>query len=141
MATENKTKQTTESPKAFLNSITDEQKRKDGFEILELMQETTGEEPRMWGTSIIGFGNFRYKYGSGREGDWFLTGFSPRKQNHTLYVMCGFKWQADLLKKLGKYKTGQACLYINKLEDVDRSVLKQLVRESVEHCKKAYLKT
>ena len=87
----------------------------------------------MWGTSIIGFGSYRYKYASGREGEWMLTGFSPRKQNLTLYIMPGFENYETLLANLGKYKTGKSCLYINKLEDVDLSVLEELVRQSVDH--------
>ena len=87
----------------------------------------------MWGPSIIGFGSYRYKYASGREGEWMLTGFSPRKQNLTLYIMPGFDNYDSLLAKLGKYKTGKSCLYINKLEDVDLSVLEKLVKQSVDH--------
>ncbi len=94
----------------FLNSVEDEQKRKDSFKVLKLMQKITASEPKMWGTSIIGFGSYHYKYKSGREGDWFLTGFSPRKQNLTLYIMSGFKRFDDLLEKLGKYKTGKSAL-------------------------------
>ena len=97
------------------------------------MKEITGEEPVMWGTSIIGFGSYQYKYASGREGEWFLTGFSPRKQNITLYIMSGFDQYDQLLAKLGKYKTGKSCLYINKINDIDTDVLKELVKQSVEH--------
>jgi len=97
------------------------------------MKEVTGKEPEMWGDSIIGFGSYHYKYASGREGDWFVTGFSPRKQNLTLYIMGGFDNYDVLLGKLGKHKTGKSCLYINKLDDVDMDVLKTLVRASVEH--------
>ncbi|MEJ2757339.1 MAG: DUF1801 domain-containing protein [Anaerolineales bacterium] len=98
----------------------------------------TGETPQMWGDSIIGFGSYHYTYASGREGDWMLTGFSPRKQNLTLYIMDGFEEYEDLLKDLGKFKTGKSCLYINKLADVDTNVLKKLVKASVTHMKKAY---
>ena len=87
--------------------------------MLEMMQELTGEKPEMWGPSIVGFGSYHYKYASGREGDWFLTGFSPRKQSLTLYIMSGFSRYEELMEKLGKYKTGKSCLYIKKLEDVD----------------------
>ena len=126
-----KTKQTKASVEKFLNSVKDEKKREDSFKILELMKKITKEEPKMWGPSIIGFGNYHYKYASGREGDWFLTGFSPRKQNLTLYIMSYLKKHKDLLKKLGKHKTGKGCLYINKLDDVDMNVLKELITASV----------
>ena len=128
-----KTKQTDQSVEAFLNGVADEKKRQDCFTILELMKQATRAEPKMWGGSIVGFGNYRYKYASGREGDWFLTGFSPRKQNLTLYIMAGFARYDELMKKLGKYKTGQSCLYVKKLDDIDLSVLKELVEQSVEH--------
>ena len=126
-----KTKQTKASVEKFLNSVKDEKKREDSFKILELMKKITKEDPKMWGPSIIGFGNYHYKYASGREGDWFLTGFSPRKQNLTLYIMSYLKKHKDLLKKLGKHKTGKGCLYINKLDDVDMNVLKELITASV----------
>ena len=122
-----KTKQTKASVEKFLNGVKDEKKREDSFKILELMKKITKEEPKMWGPSIIGFGNYHYKYASGREGDWFLTGFSPRKQNLTLYIMSYLEKHKDLLKKLGKHKTGKGCLYINKLDDVDMNVLKELI--------------
>ena len=121
----------------FLNSVVDVKKRKDSFSILELMQEVTGEEPTMWGPSIVGFGSYHYKYASGREGDWFLTGFSPRKQNLTLYIMPGFDQYESLLATLGKYKTGKSCLYINKLEDVDKTTLKELIQQSMNYLKKS----
>jgi hypothetical protein len=120
----------------FLNTIEDETKRKDCFEILRLMKQITKQEPRMWGPSIIGFGNTHYKYESGREGEWFITGFSPRKENLTLYVMGSFNVQAALLKKLGKHKTGVGCLYIKKLKDVDTKVLKELIEKSVKAASK-----
>ena len=104
---------------------------KDCFEILKLMEQVTKETPKMWGSSIVGFGSYHYKGAGGREGDWMLTGFSPRKQNLTLYIMGGFDQHEDLLKKLGKYKTSVGCLYIKKLDDVDRKVLKELVAESL----------
>jgi hypothetical protein len=117
----------------YLNSIKNEKKRQDSLAIMALMQRVTGEKPVMWGDSIIGFGSYHYKYASGREGDWFLTGFAPRKQNLTLYIMSGFELYDELLGKLGKYKTGKSCLYINKLEDVDQDVLLELVKQSAEH--------
>jgi hypothetical protein len=119
----------------FLNSVADEKKRKDCFEILKLMKQVTKEEPKMWGSSIVGFGSYHYKGKSGREGDWMLTGFSPRKQNLTLYLMGGFDTHADLLKRLGKFTTGAGCLYIKSLADVDRKVLKELVQASVRRMK------
>ena len=134
-----KTKVNQASVEGFLNKVTDEEARKDCFEIVELMKQVTREEPKMWGTSIVGFGSYHYKGASGREGDWMLTGFSPRKQALTLYLMGGFHSHKDLLKKLGKYKTSGGmggCLYIKKLEDVDKKVLKALVTESVKATKK-----
>lgn len=118
---------------AFLNGVAHEKRRTDSFKVLELMKEVTGETPKMWGNSIIGFGQYHYKYASGREGDWFLTGFSPRKQSLTLYIMAGFDDYDELMSRLGKYKTGKSCLYINKLEDVDQDVLRTLVKKSAEH--------
>jgi hypothetical protein len=132
-----KTKVNNASVEGFLNSVEDEKKRKDSFEILKLMKQVTKETPKMWGSSIIGFGSYHYKGASGREGDWMLTGFSPRKQNLTVYIMGGFNPHKELMKKLGKYKvSGGSCLYINKLEDLDRKVLKELVTASVKIMKK-----
>jgi hypothetical protein len=131
-----KTKVNDASVEGFLNSVEDEQTRADCFEILKLMKQVTKEEPKMWGASIVGFGSYHYKGASGREGDWMLTGFSPRKQNLTLYLMSGFDAHVDLLKKLGKHKTSVGCLYIKKLEDVDKKVLKELVVETVKTMKK-----
>lgn len=118
---------------AYLSSVENDKKREDSFKVLELMGEITGFEPQMWGGSIIGFGSYHYKYESGREGDWFLTGFAPRKQSLTLYIMGGFDEYAELMEKLGKYKTGKSCLYIKKLEDVNIDVLKALVKKSADH--------
>jgi hypothetical protein len=133
-----KTKQTNQSVREFLDGITDEQRRRDCLVVLELMKEATRAEPKMWGESIVGFGSYHYKYESGREGDWFLTGFSPRKQNLTLYVMAGFERYDVLLKRLGKHKTGKSCLYVNRLDDVDLATLKELIKRSVEHVAKTY---
>ncbi len=121
----------------FLNSIKDETKRADAYELLAMLQKATGEEPKMWGSSIVGFGDYHYVYASGREGDWFLTGFSPRKQNLTLYAV-GSSWeeQSDLLDKLGKHSLGKGCLYINKLADVDTPTLKKLIDNVVKQGKK-----
>ena len=128
-----KTKPTDQSVEAFLNSLSDEKKRQDSFTLLDLMKKVTGAEPKMWGSSIIGFGDYHYTYASGREGDWFLTGFSPRKQNLTVYITAGFNQYESLLKKLGKHTTGKSCLYIKKLEDIDLPTLKTLIEQSVRH--------
>jgi hypothetical protein len=103
---------------------------------LDIMRKATGAEPKMWGSSIVGFGAYHYRYANGREGDWFLTGFSPRKQNLTLYIMGGFEQHAELLKSLGKHKTGKGCLYINRLDDIDLPTLRKLVKRSVQHMRK-----
>lgn len=129
----NKTQATDESVKNFLDQVEDEQKRADAYALLDLMREVTGEEAKMWGTSIVGFGSYHYKYESGREGDSMLAGFSPRKQNLTLYIMAGFDEYESLLDSLGKYKTGKACLYIKRLSDVDEDALRTLVERSVAH--------
>ena len=125
-----KTKQNAASVEEFLNAIPDEQKRKDSFEILKIMKELTKAEPKMWGDSIIGFGNYHYKYDSGREGDWFVAGFSPRKANLTLYCL-SYNPDEALLAQLGKFKTGKSCLYIKKLSDIDVNVLKELIRQKL----------
>jgi hypothetical protein len=115
----------------FINSVDDVIKKADAFKLLEIYSKITGEKPKMWGSSIIGFGQYHYKSKrSSQEGDWMLTGFSPRKQNLTLYVMPGFDNYGDLLNKLGKYKTSKGCLYINKLSDVNLDVLKRLIKQS-----------
>ena len=128
-----KTKATDASVEAFLHGVENEKKREDAFAILALMAEVTGEPPKLWGSTIIGFGSYHYKYASGHEGDACLTGFSPRKQNLVLYILAGFDQYDALLAKLGKYKTGKSCLYINKLADVDQTVLRELVSQSVAH--------
>ena len=132
-----KTKRNKGNVEAFINGVHDEKKRQDSFKILELMKKVTGNEPEMWGDSIVGFGSYHYKYASGREGDWLATGFSPRKQNMTLYIMDGFDEYEELLSQLGKHKTGKSCLYINKLEDVDLQVLRKLVKKSMAHVNKS----
>jgi len=132
-----KTKVNKASVDKFIKSIKDDRVREDCYKILDIMQKATKAEPKMWGTSIIGFGSYHYKYASGREGDWMLTGFSPRKQNLTLYIMPGFENYGSLLKDLGKHATGKSCLYIKKLDDVDLKVLKELVTKSVKHMKKS----
>lgn len=116
----------------FLASIADENRRRDCEAIAELMQDVTGAAPVMWGASIVGFGRYHYRYDSGREGDWMLVGFSPRKKDITLYLMAGFERFPDLMQRLGKHRTGKSCLYVKKLDDVDRMVLRELVQSSVD---------
>lgn len=128
---EPKTKPTKVVPKDFIASVADEQKRKDAEWVMSMMSEVTGEPPVMWGGSIIGFGNYHYVYASGREGDWMVTGFSPRKAALSIYLMSGVERETELLAKLGKYKTGKSCLYIKRLTDVDTDVLRELVVASV----------
>ncbi|MEE4194841.1 MAG: DUF1801 domain-containing protein [Anaerolineae bacterium] len=123
---------------AFLNTIENEQRKKDSFIVLEMMQKLTGMEPKMWGESIVGFDQYHYVYASGREGDWMKIGFSPRKQALTLYLNAGYEERApELLEKLGKHKTGKGCLYIKKMEDVDPDVLRELIKESLAEYEKA----
>lgn len=122
----------------FLNGVEDDQKRIDSFVLLELMKEVTGEEPRIWGGNIVGFGKYHYKYQSGREGDWFLTGFAPRKQNLSIYIMPGLDRYGDLLEALGNPKTGKSCLYLKTVEDVDLEALRELVRRSVAFMREKY---
>jgi hypothetical protein len=130
-----KTKQTDESVVKFLNTIQDATRRKDCFEIAEMMKRASKCPPKMWGTAIIGFGSYHYKYESGHEGDACLIGFSPRKQNITLYILGGIINHRDLLNKLGKHKTGKGCLYINKLSDVDALILEELIKISFDSSK------
>jgi hypothetical protein len=126
-----KTKKNELSVDAFIKKIPDAQKRKDSFTIVELMEKATKAKAKMWGSAIIGFGDRHLKYESGRELDWFIMGFSPRKQNFALYVTGAVSKQEALLKKLGKYKTGKGCLYINALEDVDVKVLKEIIKKGL----------
>ena len=133
MATKNKTQPNPQSVEGFINQIEDPVRREECLKVCQMMQEATGHEAVMWGASIVGFGTYHYKYDSGREGDFMLVGFSPRKQNLTLYIMTGFPRYAALMEKLGKYKTGKSCLYLKKLEDVDFAVLTELVKLSAEH--------
>jgi hypothetical protein len=114
----------------FIAGIEDDRKREDSKTLLGMMERVTGEEPKMWGPSIVGFGDQHYKYESGREGDWFKIGFSPRKQNLTLYVTDYIPQDDPLMANLGKYTTGKACIYIKRLEDVDTGVLEKLVKRS-----------
>lgn len=128
-----KTQPTQASVADFLNAIPDEQARLDCWEIAEMMAQATKAPPEMWGASIVGFGRYRYHYASGRTGEWMLVGFSPRKQNITLYLMSGFEQYAMLLEKLGQYRCGKACLYIKRLAEVHRPTLKKLIQASVKH--------
>jgi hypothetical protein len=136
---EMKTKPTNESVEKFLNKVSDEERRADCFAVAKIMEEITGEKPKMWGPSIVGFGSYHYKYASGREGDWPITGFSPRKKDLTLYLMMGYEKYKDLLEKLGKHSGGKSCLYINRLSDVHVPTLKKVIKVSVKDLK-AYTK-
>jgi hypothetical protein len=135
---EQKTKPTAISVQSFLDQVPDESVRDDCQELINIMKKITGEKPKMWGPSIVGFGQYHYKYDSGHEGDACLTGFSPRKQNLTLYVMPGFAESTHLLEKLGKHKAAKGCLYIKRLADVDVEVLKKLIKNTVDYLKKKY---
>ncbi|HYG40333.1 MAG TPA: DUF1801 domain-containing protein [Cytophagales bacterium] len=135
---EQKTKPTEESVIKFLEDVEDEKKRKDSYHIVKLMQAATGQAPKMWGTNIVGFGSYHYKYNSGHEGVAPLVGFSPRKQSISLYLMAGFTEHENLLEQLGKHKVGKGCLYISKLEDVNIKVLSSLIKNSVEFLQKKY---
>jgi len=130
-----KTKETDASVEAFLGGIEHERKRTDAQTVCAQMSEVTDGPPKMWGKSIVGFGSYKYKYESGRTGEWMLVGFSPRKTSLTLYIMSGFGEYDALMARLGKHKTGKSCLYINKLADVDTAVLRELVEKSVAHMK------
>lgn len=134
---EPKTKETTASVEAFLSKIEPENKRLDGFRLLEMFERITGESAVMWGTSIVGFGKYHYKSErSTQEGDWPLTGFSPRKQNLSLYIMHGTVNKTELFDKLGKHKKSMGCLYLNKLEDVDLPTLEKIIEKSYLYMKK-----
>jgi hypothetical protein len=133
---ENKTRETDASVEAFLDAVPDERKREDAWQLVALMTEVTGEPPRMWGDSIVGFGRYHYKYASGREGDAPLAGFSPRKANLTIYVT--LDQNGELLDRLGKFTTGKVCLYIKRLSDVDLAVLREMVTRCVAHTRAIY---
>lgn len=135
---ENKTKPTEVRPEDFLNTVENDRRRADAFELLALMEDISGEKAEMWGPSIIGFGSYHYKYDSGREGDFLRVGFSPRKANLVCYIMLGFEGYQDLMDRLGKFKTGKSCLYINKLDDIDRAVLGELIEKSLADLREKY---
>lgn len=133
-----KTKPTDASVTDFINSVEDYKKRRDSNKIVDLLKRITKSDPRMWGTSIIGFGSYHYIYKSGHKGDWMKVGFSPRKQNLTLYIMSGFDRYEDLMQNLGKYKTGKGCLYFKKLDDLNLDVLEELVTQSYNYLTEKY---
>lgn len=135
-----KTQPNDASVDAFLDGVEaeDPQKAADCRALIEMMQRASGEAPLMWGKAMVGFGSYHYRYESGREGDWFLIGFSPRKRDLSLHIMSGFDRYEDLMKRLGKHRTGRSCLYIKRLEDIDTDVLEQLVTESVKHMRQQY---
>ena len=135
---ENKTQKTNDNVTLFLSSIEEEQKRNDCLSLLKMMQEITQAPPNMWGTSIVGFGEYHYKYKSGREGDWFVTGFAARKQALTLYLMCDLSHDGLDFNDLGKYKKGKGCLYIKRLSDVNTVVLKRIIKDSIKIIEKKY---
>lgn len=132
-----KTKVNDASVDEFLKGVKDETTREDCYKLIELMSKAAKAPPKMWGASIVGFGSYHYKYASGREGNWMLVGFSPRKQNLTLYIMSGFEEYDSLLNRLGKHATGKSCLYIKRLADVDMNALRELVTRSVKHMQKS----
>ena len=126
-----KTKQNKQSVTKFLAAIDDLEQKKDAKVIAKLMREVTGARASMWGDAIVGYGKYRFRYASGREGDWFLTGFSPRKDSFSLYIMDGLKEHQEILRRLGKYKSGKSCLYVKRLSDIDVDVLRELIQDSV----------
>ena len=136
--TQRKTSQNEGDVNAFLDAVENPRCRADARQLLDLMQTVTGEPPKMWGPGIVGFGKYHYRYASGREGDSLVVGFAPRKRNLVIYIMPGFSDYGELLGRLGKFRTGRSCLYVNKLDDVDLQLLEQLVRESVEEMKRRY---
>lgn len=132
---------TSASVEAFLDAIPDESRRAECRAVAEIMRRATGAEPVMWGTNIVGFGSYHYRYNSGREGDWFLTGFSPRKKELTLYIVAGFEAFTPLMSRLGRYKTGKSCLYLRSLDDVDRETLEDLIGRSAREVAAKYSET
>lgn len=133
-----KTQRTDASVADYLAGVTPDYRRRDATTVLKMMRRLTDEEPKMWGTSLVGFGSYRYRYKSGKEGEWFLTGLSPRKQALTIYIMPGFSEFDRLMQRLGKFTTGKSCLYIKKLEDIDTGVLETLIERSVAMMKARY---
>ena len=133
-----KTKKNDASVQQYLNAIDDAQRKKDCLSIHQMMQKVTGHEGSMWGDSMVGYGSYHYKYESGREGDWFLAGFSNRKQSISIYIMSGFSRYDDLLANLGKHKTGKSCLYIKNLNDINEEILKEMIETSIEFIQQKY---
>lgn len=133
-----KTQQNDASVDDFLKSVDSDDRQNDCIALLSMMTRITQKVPKMWGDSIVGFGSYHYKYKSGREGDWFVTGFAPRKKELTVYIMPGFDKYSALMEKLGKYKTGKSCLYIKRLSDVDSTVLEDLITQSISEMEKIY---
>ena len=138
MTYELKTKRNDGSVDAYLDTVTNEKRRNDSLSVMEIMGRVTGLEPKLWGKSLIGFGSYHYKYKSGQEGEWPITAVAPRKQALSVYIMPGFKACGDLMKKLGKYKTGVSCLYVKRLEDVEIVVLEELIARSVADMRRLY---
>lgn len=134
-----KTQPNSSSIDEFINGIEEQQKKEDSFTLLKLFEEWTHQSPKMWRDSIIGYGSYHYLYDSGREGDWFLTGFSPRKRNLSLYIMPGFERYDNLMEKLGKYRTVKSCLYVRRLADINLNVLQELISQSVQYLQYKYL--
>lgn len=135
---QNKTQPTDQSVTTFVDSLDNQQKKEDSYSLIALMKDVTGCEPKMWGPSIIGFDEYHYKYESGREGNFLKVGFSPRKGELSLYIMSGFQKYEELMKQLGKHRTGKACLYVKKLDDIDIDILRELVEESVKYVNEKY---
>ena len=133
-----KTRPNNQNVDDFLQTVSDPAKREDCQSVLDIMKQITQQEPKMWGDSMVGFGNYHYQYTSGREGNWFLTGFSPRKQSLTIYIMSGFDQFDPLMSQLGKYKNSKSCLYVKKLDDIDLGILKELIAESIKLLSKRY---
>jgi len=133
---EMKTQPTDESVSDYLARVSDDNRRSDCLKVLELMKDVSGAPPKMWGRTIVGFGSYRYKYPSGREGEWFITGFAPRKQNLSIHVLPGLESFGDLLPRLGKYKAGKSCLYVKRLADIDLGVLRELLARAVQRLSK-----
>ncbi|TXD32124.1 DUF1801 domain-containing protein [Lujinxingia vulgaris] len=133
-----KTQPTDQNPAEVLNAVEDPNRREDCLRLLEIFEEEVGAPAVMWGDAIVGFGTYHYIYESGREGDWMLAGFSPRKRNISLYIMSGFEGVEDIMSRLGKHKTGKSCLYINKLADIDEAALRELIQRSLTYLKNTY---
>lgn len=135
---DNKTQPTAQTPESFIASIQSETRRQDGFRLLDIFREATNLAPRMWGPSIIGYGRYHYKYESGRDGDFLMTGFSATKANLAIYILPGYRDMGEPLSRLGKHKLGKSCLYINKLADVDEAVLSEIIRQGVQYMRAKY---